>query len=387
MNKKVLGLTAVLVLLAAAPLQAEVRFNGFASIVAGTTFDEDESLYGYDDTLSFKPESLFALQVSSDLGDKLTATAQIISRGENDFETDFEWAYLSYQLNDNTQMSIGRMRIPFYRYSDYLDVGYAYTWVRPPQSVYNLVFSTFDGVSVINNHTLGSWDSSLQFIYGSYTGGINLLSDDDPSELNDMAGLNWTLSYDWFTARAVYIQAETSTSFANDPDPNQTLNTGIGLVGNIFPDAANGLLVDEDDGSFLGFGVSIDHSNFLIDAEFTTVEVEDSLVATQKQFYVSVAYQFDEWSPYVVFQSREDTNDDDYSSNLPELLEVPGIGPVPVRATFLQILASQESERDVVTLGARYNFHPSAALKFDYTSRDSGGSTRAAYSVGINLVF
>ena len=38
----------------AANAQADVQFNGFASIVAGSTTSSDESLYGYDDSLDFK---------------------------------------------------------------------------------------------------------------------------------------------------------------------------------------------------------------------------------------------------------------------------------------------------------------------------------------------
>ena len=73
---------------------AEVRINGFASIVGGKTMDDDTTLYGYDNDLSFKNESVFALQLSADLQDKLSATAQIVARGETDFNTEFEWAYL-----------------------------------------------------------------------------------------------------------------------------------------------------------------------------------------------------------------------------------------------------------------------------------------------------
>uniref|UniRef100_UPI0030F635F2 porin n=1 Tax=uncultured Psychrosphaera sp. TaxID=1403522 RepID=UPI0030F635F2 len=312
--KKTLA-AAIIVALGAASTSAlaETRINGFASIVAGVMTDKDTSLFGYSDNLSFKPESLFALQVSSDLGEGLSATAQIMSRGENDYSTEFEWAYLSYEISDSTQINAGKLRIPFYRYSDFLDVGYAYNWARPPQTVYNLVFSTFDGVSIVNNHTLGDWDSSIQAIYGSYDGSVNLLSNEDPAELNNMMGVNWTVSYDWLTARAVYMVAETSISFDNNPDPDQILNKGISLVGAVFPEAADSLVVSEDNGSFFGLGLSVDYNNFLVDAEFTTVEVEDSIVATQEQYYVSVGYRFDTYTVYAITEHREDKNDDNYS--------------------------------------------------------------------------
>lgn len=387
--KKTLA-AAIIVALGAASTSAlaETRINGFASIVAGVMTDKDTSLFGYSDNLSFKPESLFALQISSDLGEGLSATAQIMSRGENDYSTEFEWAYLSYEISDSTQINAGKLRIPFYRYSDFLDVGYAYNWARPPQTVYNLVFSTFDGVSIVNNHTLGDWDSSIQAIYGSYDGSVNLLSNEDPAELNNMMGVNWTVSYDWLTARAVYMVAETSISFDNNPDPDQILNKGISLVGAVFPEAADSLVVSEDNGSFFGLGLSVDYNNFLVDAEFTTVEVEDSIVATQEQYYVSVGYRFDTYTVYAITEHREDKNDDNYSSQLPAALPLSADLTVYPQATYQALLASQEEERDAFTVGVRYNFHPAAALKVDYTSYDVKGVGESnLLSVGVNLVF
>lgn len=41
--------------------QAAVDINGFASIKGGMALSSDDELYGYDDDLSFKNESLAAL--------------------------------------------------------------------------------------------------------------------------------------------------------------------------------------------------------------------------------------------------------------------------------------------------------------------------------------
>jgi hypothetical protein len=156
--KKLSVAVAVCAVLASSYASAEVRINGFASIVGGKSLDSDSTLYGYDDDITFKNESKFALQLSADLQEKLTATAQIIARGEDDFDATFEWAYVTYEYSDELQFSAGKMRVPFYKYSDFLDVGYAYRWVRPPKSVYGIPFSTYEGVSVVYSSQLGDWD-------------------------------------------------------------------------------------------------------------------------------------------------------------------------------------------------------------------------------------
>ena len=102
------------------PAYADLTINGFASIKAGMTMGSDEQLYGYTDDIDFKNESLFAVQVMSDLGDKLSITAQLMGRGREDFNAEFEWAFLSYQLTDNMQINAGRLRTPFYKYSDFM---------------------------------------------------------------------------------------------------------------------------------------------------------------------------------------------------------------------------------------------------------------------------
>jgi hypothetical protein len=155
MNHKLLtrSLLAAGIALAVSSAQAaEVRINGFASIVAGKTFSEgtdntsagsakgestfqaDQPTQGtYDSTLDFKPDTVYGLQFTADLGDKLSVTGQLTGAGGEDFETKVTWAYATYELNENWTVQAGRQRIPLFFYSDFLDVGYAYHWMRPPQ--------------------------------------------------------------------------------------------------------------------------------------------------------------------------------------------------------------------------------------------------------------
>ena len=145
--KKTAVALAILAASVAAPVWADVTINGFASIKAGMTTGSDESLYGYDKDIDFKNESLFALQIKSDLGEKLSITGQLVGRGSKDFDVGFEWAFLTYQLADNMHINAGRLRTPFFKFSDFKDVGYAYDWLRVPQGVYGLCFDNIEGIS------------------------------------------------------------------------------------------------------------------------------------------------------------------------------------------------------------------------------------------------
>ncbi|MBB1450967.1 porin [Pseudoalteromonas sp. SG43-1] len=375
--KKLSVAVAVCAVLASSYASAEVRINGFASIVGGKSLDSDQTLYGYDDDISFKNESKFALQLSADLQEKLTATAQIIARGEDDFDATFEWAYVTYEYSDELQFSAGKMRVPFYKYSDFLDVGYAYRWVRPPRSVYGIPFSTYEGLSVVYNNQLGDWDSTLQGFYGAFDGDINVFGDSLPAELNNLGGINWSLSYDWFSARAAYIVADTSIS-SNDSGL-------IGLVEvlntNGLTSTANDLITDEDETTFVGIGFSIDYDNFLFDAEYTQFEVEGSILAEQSQYYASAGYRIDD----VIVHFTYEKNDDKHDSSRFNTLE-----SIPLLNTTVNFaLESMRAESNVYTIGARYDFHPSAAFKIDFSRFDDDitDTETDIVAVGVDLVF
>ncbi|MBE3674384.1 porin [Pseudoalteromonas distincta] len=375
--KKLSVAVAVCAVLASSYASAEVRINGFASIVGGKSLDSDQTLYGYDDDISFKNESKFALQLSADLQEKLTATAQIIARGEDDFDATFEWAYVTYEYSDELQFSAGKMRVPFYKYSDFLDVGYAYRWVRPPRSVYGIPFSTYEGLSVVYNNQLGDWDSTLQGFYGAFDGDIDVFGDSLPAELNNLGGINWSLSYDWFSARAAYIVADTSIS-SNDSDL-------IGLVEvlntNGLTSTANDLITDEDETTFVGIGFSIDYDNFLFDAEYTQFEVEGSILAEQSQYYASAGYRIDD----VIVHFTYEKNDDKHDSSRFNTLE-----SIPLLNTTVNFaLESMRAESNVYTIGARYDFHPSAAFKIDFSRFDDDitDTETDVVAVGVDLVF
>ncbi|GAA69560.1 MULTISPECIES: porin [Pseudoalteromonas] len=375
--KKLSVAVAVCAVLASSYASAEVRINGFASIVGGKSLDSDSTLYGYDDDISFKNESKFALQLSADLHEKLTATAQIIARGEDDFDATFEWAYVTYEYSDELQFSAGKMRVPFYKYSDFLDVGYAYRWVRPPKSVYGIPFSTYEGVSVVYNSQLGDWDSTLQGFYGAFDGDIDVFGTELPAELNNLAGINWSLSYDWFSARAAYIVADTSIS---------SEDSGlIGLVSVLsdsgLTNTANDLITEEDKTSFVGVGFSVDYENFLFDAEYTQFEVEDSILPEQSQYYASVGYRIDSVIVHFTYEDNDDKHD---SSRFNTIESIPTLNSAVNGA-----LEGLRAQSNVYTIGARYDFHPSAAFKIDFSrfEDDITDTETDVVAVGVDLVF
>lgn len=359
------------------PAYADLTINGFASIKAGMTMGSDEQLYGYTDDVDFKNESLFAVQVMSDLGEKLSITAQLMGRGREDFNAEFEWAFLSYQLTDNMQINAGRLRTPFYKYSDFKDVGYAYDWSRIPEAVYNLDFDNIEGVSLYRTATLGSFDSTLQFIAGSFDGDAVVTGLTVQAKIDQILGATWELSKDGISARLAYLVGKTSLSNADvDGLVGILAQSGLSTV-------ASAIDVDEENSSFMGLALSLDKNDWVGVAEITRTEVDDSLIAEQNGYYVSLGRRFGSLTPYVSYEKRDNDAKREITNMLPQ-----GV-PAQLLLGVSQAVDRFEVKRDAWNLGLRYDFHPSAAFKAQVTrlSNDITNDDASLITLGVDLVY
>ncbi|WP_333609626.1 porin, partial [Arsukibacterium sp.] len=302
MKKHLLAL-AVLSALCVAKAHANTTINGFASIKAGMTTSSDENLYGYGSELDFKTGSLFALQVKSDLGEKLSVTGQLLGRGVDDFNVQLEWLYLSYQLSNDLVINAGRLGVPFFTYSDFKDVGYAYLWNTAPQSVYSGVgFTSVEGVSLYYTTDLGSFDASMQLLYGSSSDNNPLFGQPASGRYEQVLSLNMVLSRDWYSFRAAYVEGNITVSAdAFSPLTDALFNTNIPA----FQALAAELDFNEDKGTFYGIGVLLEPGNWNIVFEYNDIGIEKSFYSDRTNFYISAGYRFDQWQPYVVYERQD----------------------------------------------------------------------------------
>ncbi len=345
----------------ASNVQADVAFNGFASIVGGLTTSSDELLGGYDDSFDFSQDSLLALQASSDLADGLSITAQVLARGSDDWDTSFEWAYVAYDATDNLRFLVGKQRVPFYMYSDFLDVSYTYPWITAPEGVYSVAFDTFDGIGAIYTTNVGSFDASLHVIYGGNNSEMFVMNENVQADFNDLAGVSLTLTRDWLTLRAAYIQTELNIPV---PDSDQ----GLELTGLInawesqgYSNIAADMEVSEDTGSFVELGFQIDYENFLVIGEYTELTLDDTIMANEDSMYVLAGYRFDDMLVHVTYGENENSQ-----SRMTGGINDPAVADLIAGTDALTDSLSKEFS--YVTLGLRWDFHDSAALKFEYTS-------------------
>lgn len=375
MNKQlVLALSALSLSL---PVAADVRINGFANLIGGMT-SSDDNFFDYDDNISFDNESAFAIQVSGDINDKMTATGQVIARGQDNYDAEFVWAYLSYQATDNTSISAGRLRLPLFRYSASLDVGYSYHWVTVPQVIYDVPFNNLDGVRVDYSNYSGDWEYNLQFAAGTYDSEINGVGLD----ANNVLVVTAEATYDWLKIRAVVGRGNTTFD-----TQNSALAPAFGALQTLSPALADDLDVNDDTGTFLGLGVEVDKFDWFVSAEVTEIETEDSFSPKDTAYYITAGMRIGTLTPSITHESRDGNNDLKYTDRAAAF-------PAELRPTVAGLIAGVQlpfmEEYDITTLGLRYDFEANVALKADISrlSDDLNSDNDATrFRVAVNYVF
>lgn len=374
-------------------LSQDIRLNGFATIAAGTTGASDESAYGYEDVTAFDQDSLLGLQASSNLGDGLEATVQIKAEGIDGWEPTFEWAYIGYRVNDSMKVLFGKQRHPFYLYSDYLDVGYAYHWVTPPRGVYDLPFDSIDGASMLYTTMLGDVDTSLQFGFGRSKASVRIFGEDVDFDAKNMMSVNATFSYESFSFRFGRSQAkldmpisdlqalaggwltvagETSTAAeAFDSDPLRAAAIEMAAI-------PENITYEEDDASFTGVGVTYDDGTFFVVAEATLLDLSDGIIGENRSQYISAGIRINDgrMTLHGTIGTDDDEGSEDIAANIPRDITGGASTDLDTAVNGLIDLTNGTAvglgaDSRYLTLGVRWDFHSSAALKFDVTRHEN----------------
>lgn len=386
-KKHMLALAVAGALTAPLAVAGDMRFSGFLSLGGGLVDDAKSQSYGgySEEDITFD-HNIFGLQVSGDVSDKLTATVQLTARGSEDYQVNTEWAYLSWQATDNSKVRMGRLRTPFYMYSDFLDVGYAYPWISPPREVYYLPFNNVNGVDFYTSTTWLNLDATFQAYFGGFDDQLDLDGDgvEESAKTRNQMGLAGTLGRDWWTLRAAYHQADLTIDVMGVPlGGGQTLGDLASLLSlSGFSANADKLLVDEDKASFAELGLNIDTGTFVAAAEHVEFEAKNSLLSKNVREYVMGGVRFGSWLVHVTASKTKD------EVSHPEA-GIPLAQQTALLIGTLQAVAqSQVIERDVITLGTRWDLTAGTALKLQYddVSDDVRGDQKV-YSFAVQTVF
>lgn len=379
------GLVAAVLMAGLSPWvhASDVKLSGFLSVGGGLVDDETKLSYNSISEEDFTiKNNLLGLQVTGTISEKLTATGQFIARSGSDYQVNSEWAYITYSVSDSSKIRAGRLRTPFYMYSDFLDVGYSYSWISPPREVYYLPVNNIDGVDFYTSAALGSFDTTLQVYFGSFDDELKLGDSLAQANTRNQMGVAGTLGKDWWNLRAAYHQADLTIESADLTTLATTLRQFT------FSKNADNLLMDGDKVNFIQIGGTIDTGTFVAAAEHIELDASDSFLGKNVREYVMLGVRSGNFL-YHVTASKSDDEIAHPEAGIPAGVALPVVGSTNYLIGVLKGAAAQEIvHRDVLSLGVRWDVTSGTALKFQFDDvDDEAEGKQKVLSVAVQTVF
>jgi hypothetical protein len=377
---------------AAAKDENNIEFSGFARLLMGYFDDKNAEYVGYDNSISFDQQSLLGLQADYSFSDQLSITGQLIGHTSEQRASGVEWLYLTYTPSNALRIKIGKQRIPFFNYSDSLDVGFAYPWLTLPQQFYDTAFfSTFEGVHASYEFSFEDWIMNVEGYWGYYDDKIYLASGDIDTKVTGLYGFNTSLSYQNWVLRAAYNQGFASLELQGANEFASLLEQS-GFAQSAQWLDANGQM------EFYQLSANYENLDFFVRAEVAQLVGESGPVPDIDSFYISAGYNIDAYTLYVSYGKRHVYYD--HPEN-----EIPyGVSPDldVLAATYESVLAGFPDDKTQGTkLGVRWDWRINVALKGevtyvhaheisnDFALKDLGDfdGSGVLYQLGIEWVF
>ena len=336
------------------------RVNGFATF--GMSISDESMAYNdVNDEVSFNRFSKAGVQMTFNMDSQNSVVMQLVSRGNNNWETNAEWAYFKHEFGNGLSGKIGRIRLPAYQLSEFLDVGYATPYAQVPAETYDSLdpFSNMEGVDLSYSMDVGDNTANFQAVYGR--------AKDDEFDLKDILGVSAVLQADTWSARLGYATASVNVVSA-------TLQAAISA----YDGETEGI-----DGAFTSLGFTYDPGDLYFTTEFTQLEADGEIVDADA-LYATVGYRFGRLMPTLTYAMAESQDDDERSydavfannaavaagfGNL-ATLQAAATGGNATAAGVIQgvegLKAASDRNTTRIGLGLRYDMSPGTALKVQY---------------------
>jgi hypothetical protein len=314
---------------AATQLGDYFSFSGFGTLGLVQTdtdqgqFIRDNELNGATTHASFNVDSDLGLQGTVQPTKWLSGTVQLLSKERTDknISTEVEWAYAKVEPVDGLAFLVGRMDLPMFLVSDFRDVNYANTWVRPPNEVYGqALLHRLSGGEVRYRLPIKSTILSVMVLAGKSVLELHGVGEAD---VKDIRGWNAQWETDWVTLRAGQVWGEV-------------------IVGTT------------DRYTFTGFGATVDRDNIFFQSEYVTRRSACcASIVNVNGWYALAGYRFRPFMPYVSYAKAEDSL------------------PSPFHLT---------NPQSTVAAGVRWDAFKSADLKFQVEHVNTYGTSGISFS-------
>lgn len=394
------------------------KINGFFSGGVAVGDGDQVELNGVGDNYSTSAVSRLGLQLTFKVADDMDLTGQLVSRGLDDYEVEAEWAYLSWDVTSNFTTRIGRQRIPYYLLSEYLEVGYAYPWVRPPVELYNIPISNTDGIGFLYDFNVGDVNFSTQAYAGAGSGRSEQLEGEFSQ--NQSWGVAQFVEWNNFTFRLGYNTSNIDVKSIDNGGTGDSLIEGTEAAISIIEASASAepflgeapalesVPQKNIETEYKSAAVSYDDGSLLVMAEVANLRVKDFVQPAGDGGYLTVGYRFGDWMPHFTYSKfyTDAATDQKIDETLEAILyagEASAIGlanPLLADATEIARLtagrdgmialynniALLKQEQTAYTLGLTYDINPRVKAKLEVAHYENMGEVTQIDSIDGSFV-
>lgn len=308
----------------------DVSFGGFGT-VSTVRSDTDQAKFvrgieknGANRSFAENVDSNLGVQATVRFNSWLSATAQVLA-DNNELTDPLAWAYVKLEPLESLSIKLGKVEMPLFMISDSRDIGYANSWVRPPNEVYSLA-SVEELKGGEASYTLPI--ASTRLVFTGYAGtSTAVVPQGTRFNAWDVHGGEIRWETEWVTVRGGIATTQNEVGAGN-----------------------------HDKYTFEGFGFSVDHSNIVAQSEFVRrYDSKYKFAADSTGWYVMGGYRFGKVLPYVSYASTTKSE--------------------PYFAAYALSL-----NQNTKAIGVRWDAFKSADLKFQFERIDPKGTSGISFT-------
>jgi hypothetical protein len=338
----------------------------------GGYLDESSAEYqGYDNSITFTPDSLLGIKAEYRYNDQLSFVAQGVFTESDVRKSGFDWLYVSYKPSASWQFDFGRYRTPFFEYSEVTNVGFAYPWVIPPQATYvNALFASIDGARATYLFNVDELNFSLSAFTGNFDSYIVDRDNSTNAETDLLSGINLRLNTGNFRSRIGYVTGD----FNVGVNELTTLQDTLRALN--FNKTAEQIEIQGRVNIYQA-SAAYETLNFFALTEATLIKGDSKLIANIESYYLTFGLFYNDLTYYVSASKLITTN--------PDILnEVPlGVSP---QLNFLSGIVEElknnrlKDDVDIATIGIRWDIKSNLAFKAEIDVIDGKSGQRSTFS-------
>jgi hypothetical protein len=311
-------------------------------------------------------DSNLGLQADVGVNSWLSFTGQGLVRrdAEDNYGAELTWAFAKAKINDELSVRVGRIGVPAFMISDYRNVGYIHTFLRPPVEMYaQVLFNSLDGIDATYQRSFGDTTVTSQVGYGVSEAKVANASNPGvpmTGKGDDLYFVNLAAEHGPFTARVGHLAGKVTVTGSTTMAGLLTTLRGLSATPGLSQLAvmADELEATKKPASFTSVGFGMDWNNIVAQTEFA-IRKQKSYVVDTQSWYVMGGYRFGKVLPYVIHGKVS-------IEGFPENRIPAGVASLaPLRAGVARIPYNGvgQGEQSTTSIGVRWDFYRSMAFK------------------------